>query len=179
MRKLLGLSVLLWAGVCWGGGLKVGGHAMYVTSPGGAHDTFGYGAQVGARVNETLSLELSATAFDDEFDAVDSRLVTVAVSGRLGGGMGEGVWLYIGGGASYNFCEIDDAAWPGAEIDPTIGYHFCGGIELALSQRAELFAEYRYTSVDFDESGRSDAFRREFDEEYEFGFVRVGLNISL
>jgi opacity protein-like surface antigen len=143
--------------------MKIGGHGAYSNSGDIEDQELGYGAQIGAQVNETLSLEVSGTLFED-FDG-ELEITTVAATARLGGTMAEGVHMYLGGGASYNMFDYEAFEDP----DDEVGYHACGGVEFVMGENVEIFGEYRYTWVDIED----------YDEEYEFGLVRVGLNFVL
>ena len=78
------------------------------------------------------------------------------------------------------------------DVDDAWGYHVCGGIEFDISENMQLFAEYRYSVVEIEgeaelyyavHSGGSVLFdqgaREKFEDDYDFGLVRVGLNIVL
>jgi len=178
MKRFLALvlSAALCAAFCYGEGLKLGGHAAYLVESDAEDDIFGYGGQIGTRVNDTFSLELSVSVFKDDSEEIERDISTTALSGRLGALLGEGLHVYFGGGGNYTKCDVD---YSGADVDDEFGYHFCGGFDLAIHEGLELFAEYRHSFVDFEEGDQPEEFQNAFDGEYEFALVRVGLNFLL
>ena len=166
------------AALCRAEGLKLGVHGAYSVGGDVEDESFGYGAQVGAAVNENLSLELSGTMFQDQDEGIDMDITTIAFSARLGGELADNVGLYVGGGANYNMFDMDDVAGVKVDIDDVLGYHFCGGLELSLADSIELFGEYRYSMVELDEATIGGE-TGDINEDYNFGLVRVGLNFIL
>lgn len=134
-------------------------------------DGFAFGAQLTHRANEAMSLEVSITRFSTEVENIsntDTDVLTVAATIRLGGSPSQGVYIYGGGGGSYNTFDMD-----GEDFDDEFGYHFCGGLELPVNETAQFFADYRVTFITFD----TDITDIEID--YQFGLLRAGMNFSL
>ncbi len=124
MKKglVLGLCLLVTAGLSFGQGLSVGAHGAYSIGGDIETETFGYGAQVGVAVNDCLSLELSATMFSDEpesgtldaggEDSIPGMdfsvdILHIALTARCGVEVIPNVRLYGGGGVSYNTFDVD------------------------------------------------------------------------
>jgi len=134
-------------------------------------DGFAFGAQLTHRANEAMSFELSATRFSTEVEdtsGTDVDITTIAATLRLGGSPSEGVYIYGGGGGSYNIGDVD-----GADYDDEFGYHFCAGIELPIDETVQFFADYRITFITFSTENT------DFETDYEFGLLRAGVNFSL
>ena len=156
-------------------GLTMGGNLEASGDYGGGdvdmEDGLAFGAQFQHRANEAMSFELSATRFSTEVEDVsgtDLDITTIAATIRFGGSPSQDVYLYGGGGGSYNIFDMDNA-----DFDDEFGYHLCGGVELPMTEVAQFFADYRYTFITFD----SDVSGIEVD--YTFGMLRVGVNFSL
>lgn len=162
---------------------RIGGHvgmamngSLELDSPFGSgsvdlEDAGAFGAQLTHRANEAMSLEISATRFSTEIEDVsdsDMDVTTIAATLRLGGSPSEGVYIYVGGGGSYNIFDAD-----GIDAEDEFGFHFCGGLELPINQTMQFFVDYRMTYIAFD-TGVDD-----YDLDYEFGLLRTGLNFSL
>jgi len=156
--------------------MKVGGHSAFLVGGDLQGDTLGLGAQVSTDVNEVLSLELAGTKFNDDNGPLNIDFLTIAFSARLGATPGENVYLYGGGGANYNIPDIKAPGMDGADVNDAFGFHYCGGIGLAISERGQLYAEYRASSVNFTDPANEELAAL-FDETYQFALVMVGLNI--
>ncbi|MBM4144267.1 MAG: porin family protein [Lentisphaerae bacterium] len=172
MRRLIpaAFGLVLLAAVARAGDVKLGGHAAYLVGGDLATDTLGFGAQAQAYVNDALSLELAGTRFTDD-NAADITIdhLAFAATVRLSGHPAEGIEVYAGGGANYNQPYVTAPAKRRGRVTPAIGYHYCGGIALAILQHLDLFAEYRGSSVSFEQSlGK-----------YDSGLVFVGLLLPL
>jgi len=162
---------------------KLGAHGAYTLGGDVEDETFGPGAQV-TFSGENVSLELSGTWFENEFelggDTFDIDTFSLAATLRLGGMVSEGVNAYAGGGVNYNIFEIDEF---GDDPDDEAGFHACAGVEIDMGENLELFAEYRHSwveyTVEIDDDDDIDIEDLDADLDYEFGMARVGLNIVL
>ena len=74
---------------------------------------------------------------------------------------------------------VDQPDGDGVDEEEDVGFLACAGLEFMLNENLELFAEYRYTFIEYDfEHDGGDAAVEEA-EDYEFGLIRVGLNLVL
>lgn len=180
MRKYMMAAVCVLAAValCHAQGFKLGAHGAYTAGGDVEEEEFGMGAQLVAGFNENVSLELAGTWIEDEAAVGDFDFFNIALSLRLHAAMEGGFSPYIGGGVNYMMFDFDDVADP----DDEMGFHACAGVDIPLGENVELFAEYRYTWVEYTvESGGGDV---EFEEigsdfDYEIGMIRAGLNLVL
>jgi opacity protein-like surface antigen len=179
MKRWVGVVIcmMLTAALCRAEGMKLGAHGAYTLGGDVEDEEFGMGAQLVFGVTEGFSLEAAGTWIQDELGAgVDFDIFVIALSARFGGEIGENVSVYAGGGANYNMFEIEGASDP----DDELGFHACAGLELGLSDNLELFAEYRYTWVEYtveSDGGDVDFNRIDRDFDYEYGLARAGINI--
>jgi opacity protein-like surface antigen len=176
MKKLWLIAgcVLAVAGLSPAAGIEFGGHGSFTAGGDIEDEESGYGGQIVARVNDTVSLELSGTRFDDE--GVDLELTSLALSLRLSTDTADNTEGYIAGGANYNMFDFDSDPDP----DDEIGFHAAAGLEFLLGESFRFFIEYRYNFVEYtvDRSG-DDVTISDLDVEYEFGLARAGINIIL
>lgn len=197
MRKLLlsVLFVLVSVALCSAQSLRVGAHGAYATGGNLWSSAAGYGVQIEGMLNKYIGIEISGTKFTDEDtwdeDSDVGRITwdntTLAATLKLGLPVAKGVFLYGGGGASYLMVDAkEEVTFWGEEldievdVDDTIGYHVCGGIEAHISERISLFAEYRYNYFDDVKlSGVEDGDVFEEGGEYKFSLIRAGLNLIL
>jgi len=177
--------LLVGAGVVQAQNARIGPHAGYVIGPEleaegesvELDDAFSYGVQLTHQANEALGIEISGNRFSTEYDELpdsDFSITSVAATIRLGGSPDQTTFIYGGGGVSYNFIELEVF---NVDLDPDddIGYHFCGGVELALSDTVDFFAEYRQSYVTFDVPG----FIEDVEIDYEGGMLRAGVSFAL
>lgn len=178
MNRYLAIAVcVLFCGVvCEGGAFKIGAHGAYTAGGDVREEEAGYGAQLGIEFNDVVSAEVAGTYVQDELLGIDLDIYMGAITLRLGAPLGEFVSLYGGGGITYTRFELD---WPGVKQEDDVGFHACGGIEIDLADTLELFAEYRYSFVEYDAQSGGGSLTFEEQNEYEYGLIRVGLNIQL
>ena len=178
MKKLcvISLVVALAATMAAGQEIRLGGHAAYLAGNNILKDPLGYGAQLTAQINDFLAIEAAGTWFKDRRPDASLDITTVALTAKFGGSPAEGVYLYAGGGANYTLADV--VQWAVSDVDPAVGYHFCGGVTLNVYQRLDLFAEYRGTGLSFKTPG-SDAPPADFVPDYDFGLVFLGVNYNL
>ena len=115
MKKFTCLVVALfaWVSMSHAGGFSVGGHGAYTVGGDVESEEFGYGAQVGLDISESLSVELSGTMFSDEVDAddlgtLDIDVQHIALSACIDLPLSDVLGFYVGGGVSYNMFEVDE-----------------------------------------------------------------------
>lgn len=173
MKRFLLITIVTaaCAGAAFAQGFKIGGHGSYSIGGDIEDESFGYGAQVVFAATENISLELSGTWFEDEDVGTTFDITHIAATLRLGAPLQDGVFIYGGAGGNYNMVDIERV---GDKLDDEVGYHFCGGLEMEISEGVELFGEYRYSFITLDEEDYG------IDEEdFEVGLIRVGLNLVL
>ncbi len=111
MRKvfLFSLALLMTIVIATAANTKLGGHGTYVTGGDINDASLNIGAQISADINETATLELSATRFTDadSLDNSELEVTSVALSLLLGTDVGEGIRVYIGGGVTYAGMDLD------------------------------------------------------------------------
>jgi opacity protein-like surface antigen len=175
LAALLCVAAPAWAAAK---GLECGGHAAYVVGGSLAGDTLGYGLQVASRINEVLSLELAGTRFVDDNGPLDLESSVAALSVRLGAHPAEGIGVYVSGGANYNLLDVVPPDGARTRIAPAFGYHYGAGITLTVLDRLDLFAQYRGSSVAFEDPFSGDL-AAQFDETYTYDLVMVGASFAL
>jgi len=185
LSMVLVAVLLVGAGAVHAENARIGPHIGYVIGPEleaegesvDLDDAFSYGAQLTHQANEALGIEISGSRFSTEYDELadtEFAITSVAATIRLGGSPDQSTFIYGGGGVSYNFIELEVFD---QDLDPDddIGYHFCGGVELALSETVDFFAEYRQSYVTFDVPGIFE----DVEVDYEGGMLRAGVNFAL
>jgi len=183
MKKLLMISVglLLSVAMCHAQAFKIGGHGAYTVGGDVEDEEFGAGAQMVAEFNDNFSVELSGSWIEDQVNIpvvgpTDLDFFTIALSARVGGELEDGVGVYVGGGVGYHTFKISGFTDP----DDEVGFHACAGAELALGDNLELFAEYRFSWVEYTAvTGGGSAQIDELPQDYNFGLARVGINLVL
>ena len=185
MKRLLVflLCLIVCAGLCHARMFSFGAHGAYTVGGDVEDEGVGYGAQL-AIGGENLALELSVTVIEDEIadSPADFDIGSVGLSLILGGNMSEQGRIYVGGGVNYNRFEFDSDTPLEYEDDDQVGFHALAGLAVSVTEWLELFAEYRYTLVKYETSAEEDFGHLdldELDEDYDFGFVRAGLNLVL
>ncbi len=201
--------------------LKDGPHYAHTSGGDVRDEQAGFGWQVAYAFQDWLSMEASITRQTDKLDDLgaieppfldefDLQIYALAVSGRLNQRW-KRLNVYAGGGLGYYFMKTDSgdarrsvAQNPGAlppgvtglnvgvDLDNTFAYHAAIGFEVLLTEKWEMFAEYRRVYLDTDltirrtetRSGRGPGaleFRQDTTEtqtafDYEHGLIRVGVN---
>jgi opacity protein-like surface antigen len=160
------------------------------------------------RQTDEIQERLDVLPIPPEFN-IDLELYAIALTGRLTLRPVDIVTLYAAAGVGYYIFKTDseeirvisasrvEEEFPqtvlrnmNVDVENDFAFHVAAGIELALDEHWEIFAEYRAVSLDSDarleitEQVREDYFAGpEFSEdrlldklEYDHGLVRVGVN---
>ena len=127
-----------------------------------ATDEVGFGAKLQIPGSGQLSYEVRGGMFnfEEENDALglsaslDAVPIEAGIVVKLGGS--DSFSPYIGGGGGYYvFSDLefsDGVITESYDTDPGIGFYGVAGIEISLAGNMTLFAEAKYTSVEFDAS---------------------------
>lgn len=167
MRKLLccllGISLVLLIGTAsfaQTSGLEI--HGLYAFNADGDWEgaderdfdnTWGLGGSFVFCLNQNVKLDIGADYFAWEYKGSSDKLTLIPITAtlRVGGNL-DMVFVYGGGGIGYSFNDTDQS---GADIDDSLIYHFCGGVELGLSEQIALRGELRYNLIEpeYEETG--------------------------
>lgn len=164
-------------------------------------DGIAYGAQAELGITEKFSIEIAGTTGQesDDFDLfnvigapgyMDIDATTFAGSLVFRQPLSDKISIFLLGGISYNTFDADgkptnDVAspdWITPDIDDQIGYHAGGGIDVQLTDRVSLFAEYRHVFTDLDTTIDYELLNvsqiATTSESMGYGLAKIGLNIS-
>ncbi len=197
----MNLAILLIFSLCASaiGPSRIGVHAAYSAGGDIEDEQLGFGGQLEFALGPNLFIELSASAFGDEWREdeleIEADIVTFGLSAILRAPIADTVQVYGIGGINYNTIDIDvkiDRAALGLpgdaradiDVDDELGFHLGAGINVEIAPSVEIFAEYRYTflSVDTEMSvgatGPRGTVRETTSEkvDYDFGLFKAGLN---
>jgi opacity protein-like surface antigen len=154
-----------------------------------------FGAQTEFSIAPNISIELAASRFSDEYSSADATLdqdlTTVGLSALYRTPLAPELNGYALAGLDYNMAEIDAVVTPlngiqmdaDVDVDDAVGFHVGFGIDITVQDHVVLFAEYRYTMVEFDAEISASAMGYRYAEsitpDYDFGLLKVGVNFLL
>lgn len=170
---------------------------------------FGLGYQAAHEFNRHCSIEFSGLWHQDESDALAQSLPTgsstptvgldvysLALTGRVSFEPRPSVLTYAGAGVGYYILKADnedvrnslaETGFGFAEVsgDKEFGSHLVLGCEILITNRWEIFAEYRHTFLNSgytttyspNRDSPEDSQRNSFD--YNHSVVRVGINYRI
>ena len=159
MKKVLlaGFVLVLGAIAASANGLGFSG-AYWDTKNAG--DGFGAGAKLQLQVVPGMFMEFRGTYFedlsgDDKAAGIDSKLQVIPAEAGLivTFPVNKQFKPYAGGGVGYYFADAKIEAEgldEDIDIDDEMGYYAVGGFEIGLADNFYIFAEYKYTWVEFD-----------------------------
>jgi opacity protein-like surface antigen len=111
MRKVLILTgcVLLLIAVGDAGAFWVGGEAGSVNGGDLNANSTAYGVQVGGKIDDTFSIEMSGIRFSDSEPAMNLDITSLAVTGLAGVNVMDNVRLYAGAGVDFTmvYARVD------------------------------------------------------------------------
>ena len=158
--------------------ISLGLHGAYTMGGDIERSNNGLGGQVVIPFGE-LSMEVSGTKFQDGIDDLLIDTMTIAVSMRYGQYVANNkMFVYGGGGFNHNSYTAS-VAWPGfsVDIEDAIGFHVAAGVSTLVHEKAEIFAEYRYSMVSSTARVGSQCTGYEIvTGSANFGLVRIGVN---
>lgn len=171
-------------------GFGIGGHGAYSTGGDVNESKIGFGAQVELALTEIISLEVAGTRFTDEDSdeglTAEQTLTTIGASLILRLPLDGNLGLYGLGGLNYNMTDYDVTLPPeyagfnvNIDADDKVGFHFGGGVRLALNENLTLFGEYRYTLLEMEGTVGVPqlGIRESIKEDYNFGLIKAGINL--
>ena len=171
---------------------RAGLHLSY--SEGGeiVESALGFGGQVEIPVSDGLGVQFAISRFSDE-DSMEVGTVKLDIASAglsaIFKSRGEGSSLYLLAGLNYNSFDANvelapaySAANMTSEVEDDIGFHFGAGVEAPVSRSIDFFLEYRYTSTSLevrtDVSYRGDSASFEAKDDFDFGLLKMGINID-
>jgi len=174
------------------GGARGGGfglHGAYSTGGDVEEATAGLGIHFVAPTGDGMAVEFSVTQFSDDELLLES-ITVLALTVRGEAPMGETTTVYLGGGVNYNVFDYDNDAFGLAplyevELDDSLGYHVCAGIEFEVNERTAFFIDYRHSIVAiegdiiFVPTGDPSTIYSPIDDDYDYGLIRIGFSIVM
>lgn len=171
--------------------LSVGAHGAYSVGGDVEESSIGFGAQLELAVSDAVSLEIAGTRFTDEASEdggkIEQTLNSIGASLILRMPLDHAIEAYVLGGVNYNTTDYDVTLPPefaglrvNVDVDDQIGFHFGGGVRVALNENLTLFGEYRHTllelegTVEMPQLGVSETDKM----DYNFGLIKAGLNLK-
>jgi opacity protein-like surface antigen len=111
MRKVSILvgCILLFIAVGDAGAFWIGGHAGSVNGGDLSDNSTAYGIQVGGKIDDTFSVEMSGTRFSDSEPAMKLDITSLDVTGLAGMNVMDNVRLYAGAGVDFTmvYARVD------------------------------------------------------------------------
>ncbi|MGD9872646.1 MAG: outer membrane beta-barrel protein [Kiritimatiellia bacterium] len=135
----------------------------------------GGGVKLKTPILPRLFLEIRGSYLVDFVEGTDDEsLIPVEAGLAIDFPLGEQVTLFAGGGGGYYISpEYDDV-----DMDDEVGYYGVAGVEIMLSEYIALFAEAKYTAVEFDGAEVEDL-DIEFDDDAEMKGLGVNAGVML
>ena len=195
-RAAILAAALLAAGPVHAGTFKDGPFAGYVMA-GDVEDAGpAFGWQAAYEYNRHSSLELLFSWHEDETrEGLDFDVWSLALAGRVGFVPHRSTRVYGGAGLGYYMLRADneqvriratdepqDFSFAEVRFDKDFGANLLGGVEVRLTERWELFGEFRYVFFETDarfttaRTGDSAVNRVTEPFPYDFAMLRLGLN---
>ena len=137
--------------------------------------TLGFGASFVVALNEYVKLDFGGDyyALEENDSKKDLAVIPLCAAIRIGGNL-DLVYVYGGGGIGYSFNDYD---LPGWELDDSMIYFLCAGVEFGLNETLALRGELRYNwlkpELKSEATGESD------DWNLNHMQFRLGLSINL
>lgn len=129
-------------------------------------NSFGYGGMVAFPFNKIFSVELSGSTFEEYINAkgmTDATMdvISFGASGKVTAPFTDRFHPFCGAGLNYNFFTAE-----GYRDDTKPGFHVLAGASYQLAKFLDVFCEYRYSFVTFNDGAL---------DTYNFGLVKLGL----
>lgn len=180
-RTVLFVAAVLTAVSAFAGG-GIGIFGTYWDADDTDDPAVGGGVKLKAPLMPNFCLELRGSYLVDFDDLSDEESVIPLEAGlAVEFPLAEQLSLYAGGGAGYYIVpefevEAPEMGSVDMDLDDEIGYYAVAGAELKISEYTSIFAEAKYTMVEFDGVKIED---EDFDLDDEFEMKGLGVNAGL